>query len=83
MTSTSETSVSQWSMAAHPQYDNARKRKLREERDNRSMVPLGSGTTDNVAAVRLSGGTAIDPKKTAVRFPLCGLHPLLIPSTLV
>ena len=74
MGSMSESSVSQWSMATHPQYDNARKRKLREERDNRSMVPLDSGTADDVAAVRLSGGTAIDKRRTEVRFPLSGLH---------
>ena len=75
----SASSISQWSMATHPQYDNARKRKLREERDSRSMVPLDS--TDEVAAVRLSGGTAVDPRKTAVGFPLRSLYLLLIPSS--
>lgn len=71
---TSASSVSQWSMATHPQYDNARKRKLREERDNRSIVPLDS--SDEVAAVKLSGGTATDLRKTAVGSRLSGPAPI-------
>jgi hypothetical protein len=65
-------------MATHPQYDNARKRKLREERDNRSIVPLDS--TDEVAAVKLSGGATTDLRKTAVGSRFSGRHIFLIAS---
>ncbi|KIM42326.1 hypothetical protein M413DRAFT_131426 [Hebeloma cylindrosporum] len=66
MTSTS--GLSQWSMATHPQYDNARKRRLREERNNRLVFPSDSIDMDEGAAVNPFGGTATDLRKTAPQY---------------